>query len=99
MMLYYWARKNPNMEMSFLDIFHFRSCFLPYFIFCMTLLSGYDVTLDVLGMLAGHTYFFFEEVVPRVPQTRAIRLLKAPSWLTRVCEFFNLHRFGEGLNN
>jgi len=75
MMLYMWSRKNPNIELSFLDVFHFRSCFLPYFIFMMTLLSGYDVTLDLLGMIAGHVYYFFEDVVPRVPDTRNKRCL------------------------
>ena len=67
MMLYYWSRKNPNIEMSFLDVFHFRSCFLPFFMFMMILLSGYDVTLDLLGIVAGHVYYFLEDVVPRVP--------------------------------
>jgi len=95
MMLYMWARKNPNIEMSFLDVFHFRSCFLPYFMFMMILLSGYDVTLDLLGMIAGHVYFFFEEVVPRVPETRSMRILKAPSWLTRLCETLRLNEFGQ----
>eukprot|EP00354_Favella_ehrenbergii_P004023 CAMPEP_0170462500 /NCGR_PEP_ID=MMETSP0123-20130129/7981_1 /TAXON_ID=182087 /ORGANISM="Favella ehrenbergii, Strain Fehren 1" /LENGTH=254 /DNA_ID=CAMNT_0010727733 /DNA_START=11 /DNA_END=775 /DNA_ORIENTATION=+ len=93
MMLYFWARKNPNIEMSFLDIFHFRSCFLPYFLFLMIMLSGYDTMLDLLGMVAGHTYYFCEEVVPRIPQTRSLRLLKAPAWLTAICQFFRLHQF------
>ena len=85
MMLYYWARRNPNIEMSFLDVFHFRSCFLPFFMFMMIFLSGYDITLDVMGMIAGHAYYFLEDVVPRVPETRSHRILKAPRWLDRVC--------------
>ena len=94
MMLYMWARKNPNIELSFLDVFHFRSCFLPYFIFMMTLVSGYDVTLDLLGIIAGHFYYFMEFVVPRVPETRSIRALKAPNWLVNLCDYFRLHNFG-----
>ena len=96
MMLYLWARKNPNIEMSFLDVFHFRSCFLPFFLFMMIFLSGYDVTLDLLGMISGHFYYFCEDVVPRVPQTRGFRLLKAPHWLKRICEALRLHQFGQG---
>ena len=96
MMLYYWARKNPNIEMNFLDIFHFRSCFLPYFMFAMILLSGYDVTLDLLGMIAGHVYYYFEDVVPRVPKMRGKRFLSAPSWLISICQFFRLNEFGQG---
>ena len=78
MMLYLWARKNPNIVMSFLDVFHFRSCFLPYFILLMILLSGFDPTLDLLGNITGHVYFFLEEVVPRLPETRGFRVIKAP---------------------
>ena len=94
MMLYYWARKNPNIEMNFIDIFHFRSCFLPYFMFAMILLSGYDVTLDFLGMIAGHVYYFFADVVPRVPETRGKKVLSAPNWLNNLCRLFRLHEFG-----
>ena len=96
MMLYMWSRKNPNIELSFLDVFHFRSCFLPYFMFMMILLSGYDVTLDLLGIVVGHTYYFFEDVVPRIPETRDKRILKAPSWLTRLCTYLRVHDFRAG---
>ena len=61
----------------------------------MILLSGYDVTLDLLGMIAGHVYYFFEEVVPRVPETRSMRIMKAPLWLTRLCEALRLNEFGQ----
>lgn len=96
MMLYMWSRKNPNIELSFLDVFHFRSCFLPYFMFMMILLSGNDITLDLLGIIVGHIYYFFEDVVPRIPETRGKRLLKAPSCLSRVCDYLHLHDFRAG---
>ena len=62
--------------------------------FMMTLLSGYDVTLDLLGIIAGHVYYFMEFVVPRVPETRSVKLLKAPAWLTNLCTYMRLHDFG-----
>jgi hypothetical protein len=40
MMLYIWARMNPNIPCSFFNVISFRSCFLPYFFFLMILLSG-----------------------------------------------------------
>jgi Derlin-2/3 len=86
MMLYLWARKNPNMMMSFLDIIHFRSCFLPIFMLLMIVLSGYDPTLDLIGSVAGHVYYFFDEVIPRLPETKGLRLMRAPRFLVRLCE-------------
>ena len=93
MMLYLWARKNPNIVMSFLDVFHFRSCFLPYFILLMILLSGFDPTLDLLGNITGHVYFFLEDVVPRLPETRGIRIIKAPQVLKNLCDMLRVHDF------
>ena len=84
MMLYLWARKNPNIMMSFLDVIHFRSCFLPIFILLMIILSGFDPTLDVLGSLAGHIYYFFDDVVPRLPETRGLKPLKSPAFFSHL---------------
>ena len=86
MFLYIWSRKYPNIVMSFLDIFHFRSCFLPLFILIMILLSGFDPTLDLLGNITGHVYFFLEDVIPRLPETRNIRIVKPPPPLTYLCD-------------
>ena len=62
--------------------------------FMLIALSGYDVTLDLLGIIAGHVYYFLEDVVPRVPETRACRVMKAPNWLTRLCTALHIHDFG-----
>ena len=88
MFLYLWARKNPNHMMSFLDVIQFRSCFLPYFILLMIILSGFDPTIDLLGNITGHVYFFLEDVVPRLPETRGWRVVKAPLPLKMICDFF-----------
>ena len=93
MFLYLWSRKYPNIMMSFLDVFHFRSCFLPYFILLMILLSGFDPTLDLLGNITGHIYFFLEDVVPRIPETRDLRVVKAPYPLTALCDMLHIHDF------
>ena len=78
MMLYLWARKNPNNVMNFFDVFQFRSCFLPYFMLSMIVISGYDPTMDILGSLVGHIYYFLEDIVPHIPETQDYRVLEAP---------------------
>ena len=78
MFLYIWSRKYPNMQMSFFRVFEFRSCFVPLVMMTMILLTGHDPTLDLLGNITGHIYFFLEDVVPRLPETRDFRLVKAP---------------------
>ena len=76
--------------MSFLDVIHFRSCFLPLFILTMIVLSGYDPTLDLIGSIAGHIYYYFDEVVPRLPETRGCKFLRAPRMLSKLCELLSL---------
>lgn len=78
MMLYMWARSNPDIVMSFLNVFVFRSCFLPHFMLALVFLSGYDPTYELIGFAAGHLYFFLQHIVPKVPQTRGIHLIKTP---------------------
>jgi len=86
MMLYIWARKNPDMVVSFFDVFHFRSCFLPHFMLLLIVLSGYDPTMDIIGSCVGHLYFYLEDVVPHLPETQDIRLVRAPGFLKRLCD-------------
>ena len=93
MMLYLWARKNPNNVVNFFDVFHFRSCFLPYFMLILIVLGGFDPTMDVLGSLAGHLYFYLEEIVPHIPETQEYRLLKAPASLKSFCYKIGIHNF------
>ena len=59
----------------------------------MILLSGFDPTLDLLGNITGHVYFFLEDVVPRLPETRNFRLVKAPRPLKYVCDLLQVHDF------
>lgn len=69
MMLYIWARMNPNIPCSFFNVISFRSCFLPHFFFLMILLSGYDPTMDLVGNAVAHLYFYLTSVVPLIPET------------------------------
>lgn len=81
MMLYIWARMNPNIPFNFLNVFNFRSCFLPYFMFMLILLSGYDPTMDLVGNLVGHLYFYLTMVVPKIPEMHQTNVLQPPKFL------------------
>ena len=50
----------------------------------MIILAGFDPTLDILGSLAGHVYYFFDEVVPHLPETRGLKLLRAPRFFAHL---------------
>ena len=98
MFLYIWARKNPHFVVSFFDVFHFRSCFLPFFMILITSLLGYDPTMNIIGTTTGHLYFFLEDIVPHVPETQDLRLLKPPRVLKWLCDYLRIHDWNN-MNN
>jgi Derlin-2/3 len=90
MTLYYWSRKIPNMDVNFMDIFIFRSCFMAYFYLILTTLCGFSVVNQLMGIAIGHLYFFLDDVVPRINDTQDVRVLKAPGFLVQLCRWFRL---------
>ena len=85
MMLYIWVRKNPNIPFNFFGVFQLRSCFLPYFMMGLTVLSGYDATMEVIGNLVGHIFYYLTVVVPLIPETQDIKVLDSPKFLIDLC--------------
>jgi Derlin-2/3 len=93
MMIYVWARRNPNVIINFLEIFQVRAAFLPYCIVMLMLLFGSSLKYDLIGILAGHLYYYLEDVVPKLPETEDFKLLKPPRFLVKVCEYLHIHDY------
>lgn len=85
MMLYIWARLHPNIPFNFFNVFQFRSCFLPHFMFMLILMSGYDPTMDLVGNLVGHLYYFLVHILPAIPELRYVNPLQPPKLLETFC--------------
>jgi derlin-1 len=77
-LIYYWSRKNPEVEMSFLFGIRFKAIYFPWVLVAFNLLLGGFPLTEVAGIIAGHFYFFFEDIYYR---TTGFRLLKTPQWL------------------
>ena len=90
MTLYLWARKNPNLDVNFFDVFVFRSCFLAYFYLVLTILCGFTPVSQIVGCFVGHIYFFLEDVMPRIEETKGMRLLKTPEFLKNICHYLRM---------
>ena len=46
-------------------------------------------------MAAGHIYYFIEDVIPKLPETEEVKILKPPKALVRLCEYMQIHDFNE----
>jgi Derlin-2/3 len=78
-MVYIWARRNPYTRLNFLGLVVFTAPHLPYVLLCFSLLLGGQVPVgDMLGILVGHIYYFFEDVWPRDPASHGKKWLATP---------------------
>ena len=84
--VYVWARKNPDM------MFHFgmRMPYMTFFFLMLRLFSRATIFYDVAGLVLGHVYYFFEDIVPYLHGFRGARIFKAPEIVSKVCKFFSL---------
>ena len=78
MMVYVWARRNQHLNMSFLGLFNFTAPYLPWVLAIFSVVLGSSPVVDVVGMIAGHLYYFLEDIYPAM---RGRRLLKTPGLL------------------
>ncbi|XP_068638857.1 derlin-2.1 [Aristolochia californica] len=73
MMVYVWSKQNPFIQMSFLGLFTFTAAYLPWVLLGFTILVGTSAWVDLLGMMAGHAYYFLEDVYPTMTGRRPLR--------------------------
>lgn len=73
------ARKNPNMEMSFLFGLRFKSMYFPWVLIAFRILLGGFPLSEICGALIGHLYFFLVDVYPATHNGR--RIITTPQFL------------------
>eukprot|EP00164_Ancoracysta_twista_P001070 GFYU01001397.1.p1 GENE.GFYU01001397.1~~GFYU01001397.1.p1 ORF type:complete len:261 (-),score=36.40 GFYU01001397.1:221-1003(-) len=64
MMAYIWGRRNANVRMSFIGLFHFAAPYLAWVLLIFSLLLGNSPVVDLIGMTVGHIYYYLEDVYP-----------------------------------
>ncbi|TYZ58255.1 hypothetical protein PybrP1_007932 [[Pythium] brassicae (nom. inval.)] len=70
MMVYLWGRRNEHVRMSFLGLFPFTAPYLPWVMLSFSILLGNSATTDLIGIVVGHIYYFFEDVYPTIATIR-----------------------------
>jgi hypothetical protein len=48
---------------------------------------GFSPKYDLIGVLAGHMYYYLEDVVPKLAETEDFKLLKPPKVLVSLCDW------------
>ena len=73
MMVYVWGRRNRYVQMSFLGLFSFTAPYLPWVLLIFSCMLGSSPVVDLLGMAAGHVYYFLEDVYPTMTNRRVLK--------------------------
>jgi Derlin-2/3 len=82
MILYVWSKRNPSTPASLWG-FRMEARYLPFAFMALGMLMGNSIVPDVVGLLAGHVYYFIQEVLPETESPmRGWKLLRTPAFLT-----------------
>jgi len=82
MLVYVWSRRNPFLRMNFFGLLNFQAPYLPWVLLAFSVILGNAIWIDLVGMGAGHIYWFLEDVFPNQPNGR--KLLKTPQFLRNI---------------
>lgn len=72
--IYIWSKKNPLIIVQYMGIFNLPAYYIPYIMMLFSFMM--DKTLpknDIIGILAGHTYFYFKNVYTKTSGSDPLR--------------------------
>ena len=64
---------------------------MPWFLMMLVVVFGFNAQDDVIGAVVGHIYYFLADVLPEIPETYDMYILKPPGVLEWFCEYFRIH--------
>lgn len=82
MLVYIWSRRNPTIRMNFFGLMNFQAPYLPWVLLAFTILLGSSSVVDIIGIIVGHFYYFFEDVFPNEPH--GFRVLETPRFIKTI---------------
>ncbi|KAI5662726.1 hypothetical protein M9H77_22049 [Catharanthus roseus] len=78
MLLYVWSREFPNASINIYGLVNLKAFYLPWAMLCLDVLFGSQIVPDLLGIIAGHLYYFLAVLHPLATGRN---MLKTPQWL------------------
>lgn len=69
-MVHLWGRRNPHIRMNFLGLFTFTASYLSTVLFSFSLILGHSATVDLIGIVVGHIYYFWDDVYVELARIR-----------------------------
>lgn len=85
---YVWGREFPNARVNIHNLFEMKGFYMPWYMLLVELLLGNPIKQGLVGIAAGHLYYFLSVFYP-ISSGRNI--LKTPKWVHKLVAFW-----GEG---
>lgn len=84
MVIYVWSKRSPGQQVSFY-MFRVPAAYLPWVMVLFAFVMGDDITKDLMGIAAGHLYFFLQEELPGADTPlKGWRLMRTPDLMYRL---------------
>ncbi|XP_051131429.1 derlin-1 [Andrographis paniculata] len=64
MLLYIWSREFPNATINLYGLVALKAFYFPWAMLCLDVIFGSPIVPDLLGILAGHLYYFLTVLHP-----------------------------------
>ena len=78
MIVYIWGKKNAQQLINLVDILHIKGSSLPFLLMISShFMKQKTLKLDIMGIIAGHLYYYLEEIYPRL--SGGHRVISSPS--------------------
>lgn len=79
MLLYLWSKQSPTTQVGLFGIIKFQALYLPFALLLLDVVQGANPMSGILGILAGHTYYFLTDVYPHATGRQS--MIHTPTWL------------------
>merc|ERR1712216_678187 len=67
MIVYIWGKKNAQQQINLVNLLHIKGSSLPLILMVSSwFLRQKTLKSDIMGVVAGHLYFYLEEIYPRL---------------------------------
>ncbi|XP_050387492.1 derlin-1-like [Argentina anserina] len=86
MIVYVWSREFPNERINVYGVVSLKGFYLPYVMMALDLLLGNSLKPDMLGIVAGHLYYFLTVLHPLAGGKN---MLKTPLWVHRIVAYWS----------
>ncbi|CAN1330957.1 DER1 [Linum perenne] len=87
MLLYVWSREFPNAQINIYGLVAIKAFYLPWAMLAMDVIFGSPIMPDLLGIIAGHLYYFLTVLHPL---STGRNYLKTPIWVQKLVRRYRI---------